>query len=164
MFAVWLLPTNEDVSYLSEIVKKLSKAYDAPEFLPHITVYGLVNTDSRVIKDAVRKSITNLKPFMVRTAGISYSDYIWKSVFINIELNSDLVLINEKLSHKLAKYSTYEFSPHISLIYKNMDEFEKKKLIEGIEQKNQLVIDKIAILKFSENIHQWKIVETLKLN
>ena len=163
MFAVWLIPVLEDEQYLGEIARKLSKLYEAPKFQPHITIYGLIDAKFEIVKNAVIKSVADVEPFTVKTTGLSYSDDIWKSVFVNIESNKNLNLIHERLSDNLGMYSKYNFIPHLSLIYKKIDESEKKKIIDNIRLKKELGIDKISILKFSEDISKWKIIEVLKL-
>ncbi len=160
MFAVWLLPDMEDTKYLSGIIKNLSQRYDAPEFLPHITVYGLVDPSLEVLEECVRNSISDSKPFIVKKAGIDYSDDIWKTIFVNIEPNSNLNTINEELASKLGQYTKYEFVPHISLIYKKIEDVEKKEIIDSLKIKNEFIIDGIAIQKFSENVYEWKIIRT----
>ncbi len=160
MFAVWLLPNTEDIEYLNGIIKNLSQRYSAPEFVPHITVYGLVDPSLEVLEECVKNSISDSKPFIVKKSGIDYSDDIWKTIFINIKPNSSLISINKKLARKLGQYARYEFMPHISLIYKKIDDAEKKKIIDSLKIKNEFTIDKIAIQKFSENVHEWEIIRT----
>lgn len=163
MYAVWLLPEERDAEYLNRIIKNLSRLYGAPEFSSHVTVYGLVNAELELVEDAVKSSTINLKPFTVRKSGIGYSGDIWKSLFINIELTPELRLVNGRLTQNLVHYHEYEFFPHISLIYKKIDEYEKRKIIDRMKIKKEFIIDKIGILKFSENIQDWEIITILRL-
>jgi len=163
VLAVWLLLTENDSNYVGEIIGKLSKKYNSPEFLPHLTIYGVVKADLSEIRDVVTNSVTSLTPFTINATGISYEKYIWKSLFIDVELNYDLEVINKRLASSFIKYGSFEFEPHISLLYKNMNESEKKRLISNLEIKGVFEIDKIAIIKFSENVRNWKIIDQLSL-
>ena len=49
MFAIWFLFGKEDGRYLEHIIKDLATQHNSPFFIPHITVYGLVNTDLETI-------------------------------------------------------------------------------------------------------------------
>lgn len=163
MYAIWLLPNKEDTQFLKTIINNLSQEFNSSKFLPHITVYGLVDTDLTIVEDAVKNSIDEIEPFIVKKSGIGYSDDIWKTLFINIASNTELHLINSKLGNVLDKYVQYEFSPHISLIYKKMKKTEKTKILKSLRIKNEFVINKIAIQKFSKKIHEWKIVRVYDL-
>ena len=163
MFAIWLLPDEKDTRFLEAIINNLSQEFNSPKFLPHITAYGLVDIDLTIVEDAVENSIDEIKPFIVKKSGIGYSDDIWKSLFINIASNNELDLINSKLSYILGRYVQYKFSPHISLMYKNMEKMEKIKILESLRIKNEFEINKIAIQKFSKKIHEWKIIRVYDL-
>ena len=163
MYAIWLLFEKNDNKYLSKIIKNLSEKYDAPQFLPHITTYGIVDAELTTIEKAVRGSINNLKPFVVNKLGEGYSDYFWETLFIEIKPNYELNLINTRLSDRLSRYTNYEFLPHISLVYKKMSSSEKKKIISNMNIKNEFTIASIAIQQFSENVGEWKIVKDFKL-
>ncbi len=164
MFAIWLLPDTNDTKYLSRIITNLSRKFNSPEFLPHMTIYGLVDARLSVVEDAITNAISNLNSFTVKKSEINYSDNIWKTIFINIVLNQELESINEKLAQKLGQYVNYEFLPHISLIYKKIAESKKVKIIDGLDIKNEFVVDKVAIQQYSENVNEWKIIRYFKLN
>jgi 2'-5' RNA ligase len=159
MFAVWLIPEKKDKEYLGKIIKNLSQKYNSPKFLPHITIYGLVNLEPSILEVFIKSSVKNLKSFKIKNTGVGYSDQIWKSIFINIESNDDLNLINNRLTKNLNFYSSYQFDPHISLIYKQMPIPEKRKIIDDLKIKKEFAVDKITVQKYSENINEWKIVK-----
>lgn len=164
MFAIWLLPDTNDTEYLSRIITNLSHKFNSPTFLPHITIYGLVDAHLSVVEDAVTNAISNLNSFTVKKSGINYLDDIWKTIFINIFPNQELESINEKLAQKLGQYANYEFLPHISLMYKKLAESEKVKIIDDLDIKNEFAMDRVAIQQYSENVNEWKIIRYFKLN
>ena len=85
-------------------------------------------------------------------------------MFVGIKLNKNLNRISKILSKDLEKYEKYKFKPHISLIYKQMSQYEKQELVNKIQIKNDFKISGIGIQKFSENINEWKIVRKYELN
>jgi 2'-5' RNA ligase len=158
MFAIWFLFDKNDEEYIHHIILNLSKKYKSTVFLPHLTVYGLIEIPLEVIDRIVFKIIKDVKPFSIEKIGINYSDDLWKSLFIEIKQNQYLNKINKKLTNELFKFSKYEFLPHVSLIYKKMSEKEKEQLANDLNIKNSFLISKIGILHFSEKILDWKIV------
>lgn len=163
MFAIWLLPNHKDTEYLQKIINKLSLKFNSPKFLPHITIYGLLSLDLNKIEKVIKNSIYEIKPFVVNKKEIEESDNIWKSLFINIEKNNKLFLINNKLSEGFIEINKKEFSPHISLLYAKLTKLQKLEIIKNLKIKNEIEINRIAILKFSKNINKWKIVKVFEL-
>ena len=49
MYAIWLTFSQNDKKYLGKIIKKIAKKYDAPEFEPHITIYGLIDIEIEIM-------------------------------------------------------------------------------------------------------------------
>ena len=157
MYAIWLLPENKDASYLSKIINDLSKKYHAPTFFPHITIYGIVDVSLYKVNQSIKKSIEGIKTIIVKTKKVDFSDDFWKTVFIEIKNNNEMNLIHKRLSQQLMTFNDYNFSPHISLIYKKLVKSEKLNIIKNLKIKNEFVIEKIAILNHSQNIEEWKI-------
>ena len=100
---------------------------------------------------------------MVEKNSIGYSDDFWKTLFIEIKQNLYLNSINEKLTNGLSKFSNYEFSPHVSIIYKKMNENEKKFMVQNLNVKNDFLVSKIVIHEFSNNVEDWKIIKEYDL-
>lgn len=163
MYAVWLLPSSEDRKILEKIISELAERYDSPKFIPHITTYGLIDIDLEKLKRFVDNSIKNISSFDVPTKNLAYTDNIWKTLFINIQMNSNLENIFQNLQKQLGSVSHYEYLPHVSLIYKIMPEAEKKFLLNQIKIPNKLSINKIAIQEFSHDITKWKLVKEMHL-
>ena len=152
----------DDEEYLSEIIKELSILYSSHFFIPHITVYGLVQTNLSDLEEIIRK-ILNFHPILVKRQSVFHSENFWKTVYIQIEKNNVLDKIYSILKKELGNYSTYEFNPHISLIYKKISVPEKETLIKKLNLKSEFLVSGIAIQEFDENILKWKIVKNFKL-
>lgn len=164
MYAIWLLFEKNDEKYISEIISEISKHHESPIFMPHVTVYGLINAKLETINDIILESIKGIKSFNIEKNTISFSDDFWKTVFIDFNLNSSMLKINKKLTEHLSRFTKYEFKPHTSLIYKEMNHEQKQKIGNEIDIKNNFKINRIAIQKFSECIEEWKIIQEYSLD
>jgi len=163
MFAIWGILINSDEKYLQKIIEDLSMKYGGPKFVPHITIYGLVKVNFSKIEEIVNSSLRNVKKFALKKSGISYSEDIWKSVFIELKKSNGAIQIYQNFRSKLSKYAPYIWEPHISLLYKNIAETEKQKIIASLKIKNEFTVDRIAVMKFSENVEEWNIKKFYKL-
>ena len=58
----------------------------------------------------------------------------------------------------------YALKPHISLMYKDMSNDKKEKIVDSLIMKTSFKISKLGVQRFSEDIKKWKIVREYSLN
>lgn len=145
--SVCLVPKQEDKKYLLKIIKSLNQKYNTVAFIPHITIYGGIETELTNIKQAAEKSIKDIQPFTVYVEKIDYSEEWSKTLFIQIKPSVMLNKIHFLLRKKLKQYNDYVFNPHISLIYKkDMTKKEKLNETKNLKFKKSFVIDRIVLI------------------
>jgi len=163
MHAIWLTFSNEDNNYLKNIIDEIAKKYHAPQFEPHVTGYGLINSKIDHIDHIVKEISWNYRSFIVKKSKILQSDELWKTVYIELEMNKQLKTIHDNLKKHFENISKYGFNPHISLIYKILPIEEKIKIIDELNIKNEFRMDKLVVQKFSPDIEKWEIVKEYNL-
>jgi len=163
MYAIWFLFEKNDQEYFSQIISKLSNQYGSPIFTPHVTVYGLIDTELEELDEIILDSINGIHSFNIEKNILSFSDDFWKTLFVEFNSNDEMQEINKNLTQHLSKFATYELKPHASLIYKEMSTEEKQRLSDTLEIKNSFKITGIGIQLFSERIDEWKIVREHQL-
>jgi len=163
MHAIWLTFSENDRNYLKNIIDDLSEKYHTPKFEPHITVYGLVDSEIRLIENIAREATLNYSSFLVEKSEILQSEELWKTVYIELKMNDNLGLIHKNLKKYFDKIVKYEFNPHISLIYKILPIEEKIKIINELKIKNEFTVNKLVVQKFFPEIEKWKIVKKYSL-
>ena len=164
MYAIWFVLEKNDTEYFANIINDLGVKYDAQPFKPHITAYGLVDISLDKLDKIVRDSIQGQKQFVIKKSNIFYSDVFWKTLFVEFQPHEQLTKIGEKLTASLQSCASYDFIPHVSLIYKKMDESEQKKLANTIEIKEEFTVTQMWIQQFHEDITKWKIVKKYELD
>ena len=163
MYAIWLTFSQNDKKYLGKIIKKIAKKYDAPEFEPHITIYGLIDIEINLIKKILKKIARNNKLFISKKIKILQSKNLWKTIYIELENQKEFVKIYQNLKECFEQIEKNEFNPHISLVYKKLSTKEKTKIINQLDIKQEFTIEEIVILKFFPEIEKWKIIEKYDL-
>jgi len=152
-YSIWLMPSDSDKVYLSSIIQSLSEAYDAPPFEPHCTIYSSVDDleSAKTIIDQL-----NFKPFEAKVNGLSQSEYIWKTIIFELETNPHLILLNYLFDQVLV--ADYQFEPHVSLIYKEMSDINREKIISKILAMPIIHFDRIAVVNTSGPVSEWESV------
>ena len=163
MHAIWLTFSKNDRKYLKKIIDEISEKYHAPKFEPHITVYGLIDSELSLIDDVVKKVVLDCNSFFVEKSEILQSEELWKTVYLELKANDQLELIYKNLRKHFEKILKFEFNPHISLIYKILPVEEKLKIINNLDIKSEFLINNLAIQKFFPDIEKWKIVKEYNL-
>ena len=159
MFVTWLTFQKDDEDFLQDIINELSKKYNSVSFEPHITACGLSNIELDKISKICENISARFEPFNVEFLNISYSDDLWKTLFVNLKTSMIMNEIYDNLRNEFQKIEKYVFEPHISLIYKNMSTSDKKEISKNLKLKKQFRIDSISILHYSDKIENWEIVE-----
>jgi 2'-5' RNA ligase len=150
-YSIWLEPTAKDAEHFGKIIRALSKKYDAPVFLPHITLYsGIAKLGDA--RNAIRQC--RMTQMRLRCTGVGHSGKIWKTVFVNVQNDHVLKLANKILKENLE--NKYEFRPHISLIYKNLDTRTRRRIARDIRAKQYVTFDRISVIKSSKAVASWK--------
>ena len=163
MHAIWLTFSKSDRNYLKKIIDELAEKYHAPKFEPHITVYGLVDSEMSLIENIAKETTLNCNSFLVEKSEILQSEELWKTVYVELKMNDQLELIYKNLRKHFEKILKYEFNPHISLIYKILPIQEKIKIINDLDIKNEFMIDRLVVQKFFPEVEKWKIVKEYNL-
>lgn len=161
MYSIWAEPVEKDAKYLRRIIDRLVKKYGSPSFSPHITVYGKIRTGAAA-KSAI-KNCQEMRKFAVKATDLGFSDDLWKTVFINAEKNRKLLSVHNAIKKSIPPDQKYEFHPHISLIYKRLDDSEKKAIIGDLELKRTFTFDKITVIASSNDVAKWKVLDRVVL-
>jgi len=164
MHAIWLTFSKSDRDYLKNVIDAISEKYNAPKFEPHITVYGLIDSKLSLIDDVINEVAQNSNSFLVKKSEILQSEILWKTVYIELEMNQKLELVHNNIKKHFEKILKYKFNPHVSLIYKILPTEKKIKIINELKIKKEFKVNKIAIQKFFPNIEKWEIIKEYDLN
>jgi len=166
VISTWLIPTQKDIKRLRLVMDSLSKEYDTPNFLPHITLYSAAIPQSHadLVRKAVSESVASLTSCAVTTTGIGTSEAYFQAVTLRLTLNSCLKKIYDALHKKLSAYGSYSFNPHLSLMYGELNEKTRTKIARELPQivREPITIGGIGIIIHKDfehdqkNIKDWK--------
>lgn len=150
-YSIWLVPSTKDAKYLNTIIRNLAKKHDALKFSAHITVYSGISSLS-----AAKFAVQLLSPGVIcaKKTGIGQSDYLWKTLYIKIKKDKKLDHIYKTLQANLG--TKYDFEPHISIIYKKLDNATKRKIRLGLKIKKSYSFDGVVIIRSSKNVSKWR--------
>ena len=158
MVSIWLIPAPADAQYLQGIINNLAATYQAPVFNTHCTLYSPTDLPALEIKKILEQSANNMESFYVKKATISHTENIWKTIFIELLRSPELEQLQQAVISQFPKGQPYKFSPHISLLYKEIPDKKKEDIIRNLQVKNSFKMDKIAAVRTGPNVDNWATV------
>lgn len=159
MISIWLTFADNYDSIIKRQIRDLAVKYAAPQFSPHITLYGSLGLEASEIDKIVRVKFESFKPFFVTPGRVNQSDNIWQTIVMETGFNKSLAELNEFCQSRFNKYGPYKFEPHISLIYKKLSEDLRKTIISEVVPEERYLVSGISLVETSSEVMNWRILE-----
>ncbi|KAH9627289.1 hypothetical protein KSS87_013534 [Heliosperma pusillum] len=146
VYSVWGLPTEEVRERVKKVMKTLSTEFNGPEFEPHVTIVGAINL---TLQDALNKfsSACNdlKKAYVVHSKGVSTGTFYYQCVYLLLDSNPQVVAPSDHCCRHFGYERPSPYMPHMSLLYADLTEDEKKKA----QERANAVDDSLGNLSFS---------------
>ncbi|MFK7947631.1 MAG: 2'-5' RNA ligase family protein [Saprospiraceae bacterium] len=161
MYSIWLLPSEKESKRFQKIIDTLSESFKTPVFEPHLTLYTSIPvlSDELFYKISVLAALTSV--FDLSIVQLQTSSHYFKSLFSTIENNKTLQELQKEIENLFPNIE-YNFQPHLSLLYGEVEDNLKNEKIESIQEKliNVFQVNRIAIVANQGEPNNWKIIET----
>lgn len=126
------MPRGDVCDRLSQVVHRLSVRYGAPEFSPHVTLLGgCVGSRLELIRRSARVAAA-LRPFVIHLGKIDFCDEYFRCLFACAALSEPLRKAYQAARQELGHGRELAFMPHLSLLYGNLPQSLKEKLIADL--------------------------------
>lgn len=165
----WLIPTSDDKAFFQKIIDNLAQEYDAPTFTPHVTIYSGEYAADESHGELIEKAIHSVQSFSLKVDQLLYTEEFTKTLFGQFHSNSILSNISNTLQRSSKTPSNFALNPHLSLIYKHLNEEIKKELATSIKIPSEVFFDEVRAISTPEKVHKredvesWKVISTRKL-
>lgn len=161
---LWLIPTGEAYEKFSSLIKKLAEEYNAPVFMPHVTLLGDFLQPEEECISLTKQLVSDQKPFTIKMNEIGYEDSYFRTLFVRAEKKEPLLNLHNR-SKGIFKKDIPPYMPHLSLLYGTFPVETKEKIIGeiGRNQSIQFEISSLHLIKGGE-VENWRIVEEFPLH
>jgi 2'-5' RNA ligase len=170
LYSIWLTVDELELKRLVDEICCKEKTFS---FLPHITLVGGIKTDTEKDKEIIsvlqslKKEINENEPLILTVREIQFSSIFTKTLYLAFADSQPLNLLRKKAEIELSENNfnqfNHDFSPHLSLLYKNLSLERLDKLREELESKIPKTVkltDLVAIkeekpIKKPEDVKNW---------
>lgn len=129
----WLTPAAGPVrDHLAATIGRLADLHNAPRFQPHITLAPAFETAADAALAVIRSAAVRLSPVEVTFAAIRHEQTYFRSLYLIAEPSAQLAAFHEAARKAWALDTSWSFMPHLSLLYSDISDEEKRSIIDTI--------------------------------
>jgi 2'-5' RNA ligase len=153
----WLVPAAGPVRQdLVATIDRLASGHGSARFQPHVTL--VANVDS--VADSAAEALTSLTaamtPIDVRFTAIGHEQTYFRALYLRPEPSAQLAAVHEAVQRAWA-LDPWRFRPHLSLLYSDIREEQKRPIIDSIGIALPLTVrfDAIELWTASQDVRDW---------
>lgn len=160
--ALWLRPFGEAAYELKQHINALSQKYNTPPFEPHITLVSDLRRPQHELIQLTDVLGGAISPFTIELTRLGYNDNYYQSLFYRVKETVTFVSVHKTAGKFFGYQSNEEYFPHLSLMYGNIKESEKRKLVNMIDQIEHVKfsVHSVLLIKTEGSVRDWEKVHT----
>jgi len=164
-YALWLVPDEAAGTQLQSVIDQLAAHYSGPRFAPHMTLLGWVRGDEEALIEKTVSLAARLAPIEAKATGFAGAPYYFRCFFTPLESSSSLRQAVGDAAHHFGTSAGMDHTPHVSLLYGQIDREEKKTIPQQIGQKvpRRFTFDRLQLVRMSVSVSGWEAVSEVQL-
>ena len=131
--AFWLLPVATARALFQDIIHDLAQTYEAPIFEPHVTLYAGTYTPDERLDSILAQAACGVGPVSLQVDTVLYTEAFTKTLFVQFRPSPQLRQLSERIRAYASQPCEYRLDPHLSLMYRQMPEAEKRRIAASIQ-------------------------------
>ncbi|KAE8728738.1 Cyclic phosphodiesterase [Hibiscus syriacus] len=144
VYSVWALPPEDVTARVKKVMEGLRSEFGGPQFEPHVTVVGAISLAPDDALAKFRAACDGLKPYNATVDRVATGTFFYQCVFLLLHPTSQVVETSEHCSGHFGYKCSSPYMPHLSLLYADISEEEKKKA----QEKTNMLDESIGGLSF----------------
>ncbi|KAJ0017563.1 hypothetical protein Pint_10168 [Pistacia integerrima] len=129
-YSVWAAPPEDVIPRIKKLMEGLRSEFGGPQFEPHMTVVGLVSLTKDDALAKFKAACDGLKTYNCSVDRVATGTFFYQCVYLLIHPTTEVVEASAKSSSTFGFKSSTPYMPHISLLYGDLTDEEKKKAQE----------------------------------
>ena len=155
-WSIWLCPDPSDQSSIQQLVDECCYRFKSPSFASHITLFGKVDVDPETIFSFLADCVFGLDSISLNMLGVKTGTPPWKALYLQVDKTEPLARLQKEIDQYLNVYRHYEFNPHLSLAYGNLEINESK--LENISFPETITFSSVVLMETPDDINEWKLI------
>ena len=153
-WSIWLCPDPSEECSIQPLVDECCSRFNSPSFSSHITLFGRVDADPETTFYFLSDCVSGLGLISLNMLGVKTGPPPWKTLYLQVDKTKPLVRLQKEIDQYLNVYRHYEFNPHLSLAYGNLEINESE--LENISFLKTITFSSVALVATPDDINDWK--------
>ncbi|PHU19010.1 Cyclic phosphodiesterase [Capsicum chinense] len=131
VYSVWGLPSEEVSNRVKKLMNGLRSEFGGPQFEPHVTVVGAIKLSEEEARDKFIKGCGEVKKVYSGTVEkVDVGTFFYQCVYLLLHPTTEVVESSARCCSSFGCNSSSPYMPHMSLLYADLTDEEKKKAQE----------------------------------
>lgn len=144
VYSVWAIPPDEVGARLKKLMDGLRAEFGGPHFEPHITVVGAISLTPDDALAKFRSACDGVRAYNVSVDRVATGTFFYQCVYLLVHPTAEVVEASSHCTGRFGYKNSTPYMPHLSLLYGDLTEDEKKKAQEN----TNVLDDSISSLSF----------------
>ncbi|CAI9292875.1 unnamed protein product [Lactuca saligna] len=144
VYSVWALPPQDVTERLKKLMIGLRSEFGGPEFEPHVTVVGAISLTEEEARDKLKKACDGLKAYNATVEKVATGTFFYQCVFLLLHPTTEVMETGAHCWNHFGYKSSTPYMPHLSILYADLTEEEKKRA----QEKANALDETVQSLKF----------------
>ncbi|CAN5764770.1 hypothetical protein BH11PAT2_BH11PAT2_03300 [soil metagenome] len=164
-FHLLLQPEGRMNERLLEIIEQLATEYGGPVFPPHITLLARIPADHHgsveEISTKAQKLADSLSAFTVTLGHGSAENTYFRSIYLHIKEQTQMRGLHAQALEIFSMTDESPYLPHLSLLYGNYSEEQKRKTIESLTlpAEHSFEVKSLHLYQTEGEVRDWKFIK-----
>lgn len=165
-YSIWLVPDREAQEYqiLDELIGEYARSYpDAPDFDPHITLLGGIETDEPTVVDRTQDLARGRDPLELAFGDVSCSTTTHQCVFFLVAPSVPLLEFRQAATEAVGRAAEM-YVPHLSLVYGELSPETRVRAVQSIDADSlpdSVRVDTVEVVDTDGPVSDWRTVSTI---
>ena len=155
-WSIWLCPDPSEQSSIQQLVNECCYRFKSSPYASHITLFGRVDVDPENTFSFLADCVRGLDSISLNMLGVKSGTIPWKALYLQVDKTEPLVRLQKEIDQYLNVYRHYEFDPHLSLAYGNLEINESK--LEKITFPETITFSSVVLMETPDDINEWKLI------
>ncbi|XP_060190211.1 cyclic phosphodiesterase-like [Lycium barbarum] len=173
VYSVWALPSEEVTGRVKKLMGGLRSEFGGPQFEPHVTVVGAIRLNEVEARDKFQKGCRDVKKYSATVKKVDTGTFFYQCVYLLLDPTTEVVEASARCCSTFGFNSSSPYMPHLSLLYADLTDEEKKKAQEKAYTLDESIgslsfqITRLALYKTDtedKSLKSWEKIEEYNLS